>query len=66
MYSFISSLLFAVADSGLLRHSQYPDFETPSHSHIWLTVGAVVAVSAAAAAYSASINSYLSLTDAPL
>src|SRR5271154_858088 len=29
-------------------------------------VGAVVAMSAAAAVYSASINSYLSLTDAPL
>src|ERR1700691_4185049 len=66
MNRLISSLLFAVAGPGLLRHSQNPDFDTPSHSHIWLTVGAVVALSAAAAAYSASINSYLSLTDAPL
>src|SRR5579859_1827272 len=66
MSSLSSSLLLEAAEPGLPRHSWNPDLDTPSHSHICLMVGAVVAVSAAAAAYSASINSYLSLTDAPL
>src|SRR5215207_5913977 len=54
----------AVADSGLFRQSQYPDRDTPVHTHI-CTIDGVELLFWCAAAYSASMNSNVSLTEDP-
>src|SRR5699024_3574099 len=65
--TFSSSRRAAVAEVGRVAHSCSPEVDTPSQVHIIPSVGARRARRSAslATAYSASMNSYFSLTVAP-
>jgi hypothetical protein len=64
MNSLSSSRLSAVAEAGRPRHSQNPEREISSHAHIFTLGGASMLFAVVLAAFSASMNSNLSLTEA--